>query len=380
MVVLTTLSRPTNLATGLTLDPEMEERVFAVETDIDGLETSVSLLLSKSHPFDQSLVVDGFKIFYPSQPTNLRLGDDFDDETASDPSELAYNLVVNGYSYFKEGTTIVDDLTLNEPYLTAKVGANQYHVFDFSPDTLLDPGGRVLTRAQLDYLFDQHEVGTTSITNLNGDFVLHLEDGTTVSHQNAFSVINDQDVRVQLPYNVTNGDASGICKFTYRDYHVSQSATGDNVVDGTVGYPYFSDAFFGLGGSRFNGLPLRVELLSFATIRDDNRRLPLTGRSFTITRTYSPLTDWRMGPIEPLNAIHWSTTLPNATWEVVEGTTLKQGIKMTTPFAYQRKLPIRWYMNSTQLTPTTPTIGGVSLSKRGTARGRRSNHRASSGR
>eukprot|EP00975_Prorocentrum_lima_P055765 11691047-Prorocentrum_lima.AAC.1 len=95
MVVLTTLSRPTNLATGLTLDPEMEERVSNIETDIDGLQASVTLLLGISHPFDESLVVDGFKIFYPSQPTNVRLGDNYDDETASDPSELAYSLVVN---------------------------------------------------------------------------------------------------------------------------------------------------------------------------------------------------------------------------------------------------------------------------------------------
>eukprot|EP00975_Prorocentrum_lima_P062458 12885743-Prorocentrum_lima.AAC.1 len=76
-----------------------------------------------------------------------------------------------------------------------------------------------------------------------------------------------------------------------------------------------------------------------------------------------------MGPIDPVNALYWSTNPTTANWEVVEGTTLKQGIKMTTPFAYQRKLPIRWYMNSTQLTPTTPTIGGVSLSQNGGLRG-----------
>lgn len=206
------------------------------------------------------------------------------------------------------------------------------------PTTVIEaPSDQILTREQIDWIFDQLGVGY--VIRADSGCVVRYEDGTLSSPGYTFtSIPNNQDIRVLLPYSVTGASQAGYLSFTL--YEDSEDLLVQQAADG----PYIDDVYFGATGSAFAKL-FQFEGIDFYNIRNANDRLPLPN-TLVLKRTYVPITAWDIGRLN-------GSTLPLITtaWTGVEGAEqFVAGPKNITPYAFQRPLPITWYLNDAKLT------------------------------
>eukprot|EP00899_Mesostigma_viride_P006464 jgi/Mesvir1/15819/Mv03375-RA.1 len=179
-------------------------------------------------------------------------------------------------------------------------------------------------------------------------FTIQYENGTLSAPGTTFTITNNQDIRILLPYTVTGGDSDGKCTYQVQVLGALDPINASQTVDG----PHMDEIHFGSTGHAYFGKLMSFSQVGFATTRDLNRMQRLSN-GLHITRTYAPLTAWDIGRIDQPTESYWRTTAPYQTWVVVgDGGVppLKIGIKNTTPWAYQRKLPISWKVDDVALT------------------------------
>lgn len=226
----------------------------------------------------------------------------------------------------------------------------------------IDPD-RILTREQIDWIFDSFGVGYTTLANPTASVVLEYEDGTESAPGFVFmDIVNNQSIRIKMPYTISGGSPTG--------YIVFDLVRGDGYAPVSYRFiasqPQFEETYFASNNIRYGDV-YSLDKLAFATVRDLNTIQTLSP-SVQLRRVYVPLQTWKIGRILGGTGTTFEDGFDvtvgtfvyhtSGTWtRIVTNTTapITIGIRDTEPALYHTKLPVTWSIDRNVLDSTTPS-------------------------